>query len=122
MSKHKSIFYVFLSVFLFSCATAATTSIDPQLRRKAAAIEIITTEDIGSRGYTIIGEVSGQASALGENGFSQVEIELAQHKMKIEAAKMNADAVINYLLEYKEAVIKGKLICTGDAITWEENK
>ncbi|MBT4483255.1 MAG: hypothetical protein HOC71_06215 [Candidatus Latescibacteria bacterium] len=122
MSRLVKISCLLLFVLLLSCTVAKTTSVTPELRRKAVTIKILTPEEVGSRKYSIICEVS-EFSEISQNvGPSPGEVEAAKNKLKLVAAKADADAIVNYLLEINIHPIHGArvVVCTGDAIKWTE--
>lgn len=121
-----SIIRIFLIINLmfqsYNCSSVA--SINPELRRKAANIEILTKEEIKSREYEIIGEVLGVSGA--RQAGANPDMEAAREKLKIEAAKLNADAVINVICEEGGIDLKRNywktIQCRGDAIKWKSAK
>ena len=122
MSRLANISCLLFFVLLFSCTVAKTTSVTPELRRKVTAIKILTPEEVGSRKYSIICEVSEFSKISQEVGPSLGEVETVKNKLKLAAAKADANAIINYLMEINIHKIHGArvVVCTGDAIKWTE--
>lgn len=104
---------------ILSCATVETK--DTDLRRASANIEILSTEEVEDREYTIVDEVVGTSCAR-EAG-TNPSLDGAKQNMRIEAAKINADAVIDTFCE--EGGLKlfrscsKTFECRGDAIQWK---
>ena len=108
-----------LFLILASCATVQT--VDPELRRRAAGISVLTADEVGDRQYEIIGEVLGLSCAR-QTG-SDPSREGAEQDMRVEAAKQDADAVINAFCEEGGLNMKRNcwktFQCRGDAVRWK---
>jgi len=87
------------------------------LRHAAANVEFPTKAEIGPRQYTILGEVKGVDC---QPTFRETSTERAQESLRIEAAKLHADAVIDVVCEpVGYGMHCGHSIeCRGDAIRW----
>jgi RcsF-like lipoprotein len=101
-------------------ACAPTMNITADMRRQAAATQILTSEQVGARKYSILGEVVGRSCAR-QSG-SDPSMDAAREELKIKAAGVSADAVANVLC--KEGGIDmvhncwKSIECRGDAIRW----
>ena len=73
-----------------ACATATS---DPTLRRQAANVRLISAEEKqqGVQPYTVIREVIG--ASCGRQLGSDPSVDSAREMLRIEAAKLGADAV-----------------------------
>lgn len=102
--------------FATSCATVQTA--DPELRRAAANVEILSSYDVENSEYEIISEVVGISCAT-EN--AKHTREGAEQDMRIEAAKLNAQAVINVFCEEAGPSLRctRRFECRGDAMQWK---
>lgn len=101
-------------------ACASTMNMPPELRRRAAATPILTSEQIGTRKFAVLAEVAGRSCAR-ERG-SDPSIEIAREELKIKAAALDADAVASTLcraggLDVLHNCTKS-IECRGDAIKW----
>lgn len=107
---------MFITTFIFSCASVQT--VDPELRRKAANLPIISVAELGDQDYRIISEVLGVSCA--RQAGSDPSMEGAEQEMRVEAAKINADAVINVFCEEGGVTFRRNcwktIECRGDAI------
>ena len=74
----------------------------------AKAVKVFSTAKIGQE-YSIIGEVVADADA-GEQSAVSVD------KLKIEAAKLGADAIINLRLEIDTGYLQNAIKATGTAV------
>lgn len=112
-------FYLLIILLFTACAPAAT--VNPELRRAAAKVQILKLEEIKSREYSIISEIMGLS--CGRQLGSDPSVEAAREKLRIEAAKLGADAVLNVICEetgVNWAHNCWKTIqCRGDAIKWK---
>lgn len=116
MKNSRIFILLFLALFgLLGCAMVET--VDPQLRRKAASIKILS-EDPGSENREIIGEVLGVS--CGRQLGSDPSVDAAREKMRIDAAKLNATSVINVMCEESGVDLMNNcwktIQCRGDAI------
>jgi RcsF-like lipoprotein len=108
-----------VGVLLLS-ACAPTMNITTEMRRQAAATPILTSEQVGARKHSILGEVVGRSCAR-QSG-SDPSMDAAREELKIKAAGLSADAVSNVLC--KEGGIDmmhncwKSIECRGDAIKW----
>ena len=93
---------------------------DLELRRRAAAIPILTPEEIGDRKYVILAEVYGLSCAV--RPYEDPDVDGARQDMQIDAAEKNADAIANSFCEEVGASFipncTRRIACRGDAITW----
>ena len=111
---------VLLTSALLLAGCAPAMNITPEVRRQAAAISIVTPEQIGDRKYSILAEVSGHSCARQVG--SDPSMDAAREDLKIKAAQMGADAVASVLC--KEGQISWTrncwktIECRGDAIRW----
>lgn len=110
----KNIFAVVVMVVaLEGCSTvanirtddAATMDLQPT---NAKAVKVYSTAKIGQE-YTVIGEVVADADA-GEQAAISVD------KLKVEAAKLGADAIINLRLEIDAGYFQSAIKATGTAV------
>ena len=76
-------------------ACASSLNMPPELRRRAAATPILTSEQIGTRKFAVLAEVTGR-SCVREPG-TDPSIEIAREELKINAAALDADAVASTL-------------------------
>lgn len=102
-----------ISGFLFfGCSSVANLQTDdvPMSVEKTipSAVKVYSTANIGSE-YVVIGEVIADADA-GENASAAV------NKMKSEAAKLGADAVINLRLEIDTGYFQNAIKASGTAV------
>ncbi len=108
------------SVLLLAVVTVGCTSAtsDPNIRRAAANVEFPTKAEIGSRQYTIIGEVKGVDC---EPTFHETSEDRARESLRIEAGKLHADAVISVACEPLGYGWQcgHSIECRGDAIKWK---
>jgi hypothetical protein len=110
-----------VSIAALLVACAPTMNIAPEMRRQAAATPILTSEQLSSRKYSILGEVVGSSCARQVG--SDPSMDAAREELKIKAAALNADAVTNSLC--KEGGIDlgqncwKSIECRGDAIKWK---
>ena len=105
-------------LLLSSCKTIQ--SVDPELRRRAASLPILTPEEVGTNQYEIISEVLGVSCAV--QAGSDPSVEGARSELRLRAAQLNADAVINAFCE-EGGIDWGrncwkKIECRADAIVW----
>jgi uncharacterized protein YbjQ (UPF0145 family) len=112
----------FIAIILItatSCGSAQT--VDPQLRRQAATVAIVPPGEVGERTYTIISEVGGMSCAKQQG--ASASHEGAQGDMRISAAKLGADAIINAFCEELGTSFRSncwsRVECRGDAIHWD---
>lgn len=93
---------------------------DPELRRRAAAIPILTPEEIGDREYEIIEEVYGLSCAVRPH--EEPDMDGARQDMRIDAAEKNADGIANSFCEEAGMSFSpnctSRIECRGDAIRW----
>lgn len=110
--------FVAVSTLALACASARTR--DPELRRRASEIRILTTEEIGDREYRIVAEVEGTSCA--PNPETDPTLEGARTDMRIEAAELGADGIVHAICEeVGPSIVPGcsrRIECRGDAIRW----
>lgn len=109
----KNVLVVVLMIMLFAgCSTVANIRTDDTVMdlqpTTAKAIKVYSTAKIGVP-YSIIGEVVADADA-GEQAAVSVD------KLKIEAAKLGADAIINLRLEVDAGYLQNAIKATGTAV------
>ena len=101
-------------------ACAFTLNMPPELRRRAAATPILTSEQIGARRFAVIAEVAGR-SCVRQPG-TDPSAEIAREELKIKAAALNADAVTSTLCRASGLDVlhscTNAIECRGDAIKW----
>lgn len=109
---------VALSLHLTACATGMNMT--PEMRRAAAAIPILTTEQVGGRAFTVISEVSGKSCA--RQAGSDPSMEAAREELKVGAAQRGANAVTAVLCKEGGVSLTSNcwksIECRGDAIRW----
>ena len=107
------------SLVLGSCATVQ--SVDPELRRRASSIPILTPEEVGDRQYEIISEVVGVSCAV--QAGSDPSLEGARSELRLRAAELNAEAVVNAFCEEGGIDMRRncwkKIECRADAVRWQ---
>lgn len=105
---------------VMASACASGLNMPPELRRRAAATPILTSEQIGTRKFTVLAEVAGRSCAR-ERG-TDPSIEIAREELKINAAALDADAVTSTVCRASGLdVVHGctaAIVCRGDAIRW----
>lgn len=105
-------------LFVLVLPSCSSKTSDPELRRKAAAMPVLEQDEIGGRAYDIIEEVMGRScsNTMGSNP----QQESAESDMRIKAAELGADAVINSFCETKgmNMSCRSRIECRGDAIRW----
>jgi hypothetical protein len=111
---------IVLSALLFLCTACATTSMTPELRRRAARVRLLEPRDAEERPYLLVGEVKGVS--CGRQLGSDPSIQAAREKLKLEAAKLGAEAVVDILCEetgvdWAHNCWKA-IHCSGDAVTF----
>lgn len=103
-------------------ACASTETVNPEIRRKAAKIDVLSEEEIGDREYEILGEVEGLSCA--RQAGSDPSRKGAERDMIVQAEKLNADAVISVFCEEGGTSLSSNcwstFECRGDAIRWTE--
>lgn len=117
----KYLLFICLFILFNSCSSPQIK--DTQLRRKAAAIQILKVEEVKTRKYSIVKEVKGYS--CGRQLGSDPSIDAARNKLRINAAKLDADAIINVICE--ETGVSWvyncwkTIECRGDAIKFTNN-
>lgn len=101
-------------------ACASALNMPPELRRRAAATPILTPEQIGSRKFAVLAEVTGRSCARARG--ADPSIEIAREELKIKAAALDADAVTSSLCRTGGLDMlhncTSSIECRGDAIKW----
>lgn len=103
-------------------ACAPTMHLTPAMRRRAAAIPILTSEQVGTRKFTVLDEVVGRSCVRGVG--ADPSIDLAREELKVRAAALNADAVTGTLCKAGGGIddvlhsCAKSIECRGDAIRW----
>lgn len=99
---------------------ASSLNMPPELRRRAAATPILTSEQIGTRKFAVLAEVTGR-SCVREPG-TDPSIEIAREELKIDAAALGADAVTSTVCRARGLDVvhscRNSIVCRGDAIRW----
>ena len=99
---------------------AALIALPPELRRRAAATPILTSEQIGTRRFAVLAEVAGR-SCVREPG-ADPSIEIAREELKLKAAALDADADTSTLCRASGLDVMhsctNSIECRGDAIRW----
>lgn len=124
MKSKQFVFTLFLSVALAGCATWSTSSVKPTTAGKAAAAStkplsdiIITENDINDKPYTVLGDISVDVNKT-TLFHKDPTHEQADVRLREEAAKLGADAVI--LVRYGSVGVSalswGSLNAKGRAI------
>jgi uncharacterized protein YbjQ (UPF0145 family) len=97
------------------------------LRKKANAVTLLLPESQGAelnRKYELVSPV--KSSSCGRQQVSGPSLEAAQRMLKMEAAKVGADAVINIACEETGVRFSYNcshaIKCRGDAVKWEKTK
>ena len=110
-----------LLVVALAWSGCATATADPVLRRAAAKVELLDKAAVAGRQFTIVREVVGDSCArqLG----ATPTVDEAKEQMRIEAGKVGADAVIDFICEpigvsWSRNCWKA-IECRGDAIKWK---
>jgi len=105
-----------------ACASQTSNS---ALRRKAASISLILPESKSvdaNRGHDIISEIEG--ISCGRQLGSDPSLDVAREMLRIEAAKVDADAVLNIACEETGVSWTHNcwktIECRGDAVKWKE--
>lgn len=122
-SSIKRNFIGILLLLLTILPACATQTSNPSLRRKAASISLILPDEKSidtNRKYTIISEVEGVS--CGRQLGSGPSLDVAREMLRIEAAKVDADAVLNIACEETGVSWTHNcwktIECRGDAVKW----
>ena len=111
---------VVVVVVLGMGCTSSRALRDPELRRRAAAIQVVEPAALEGRKYTMLGEVSAATCTSGVHRTNYSPAAL-QEMLKGEAAKLHADAVAN--VACGEGGVRfdcwTSYECRGDAVRWE---
>ena len=110
---------VHLTAAIVIAGCASTAIEDPAIRRATAAVELL--EGKPAREFGILKEVVGTSCARQVG--SSPSLDSARQNMRVEAGKLNADAVINIACEENNNVSFRKNCwksaeCRGDAVKW----
>lgn len=118
----KKLSLLLLLVFTVLPACTSVKSVDPELRRRAANLPILSPEDVEEQEYDVIGEVEGVSCA--RQAGSNPSMEGARQELRINAAEVGADAIINTFCEEGGVTFSRNcwktIQCRADAITWKE--
>jgi hypothetical protein len=103
----------------------ATTTSDPALRRQAANVKLVSAEEKAEtlqRAHTVMQEIVG--ASCGRQLGSDPSLDAAREMLRVEAAKIGADAVIDIACE-ETGVNWGRncwksIECRGDAVKWND--
>ncbi|MBI2428727.1 MAG: heavy metal-binding domain-containing protein [Ignavibacteriales bacterium] len=109
----KKLFLLLIAgVFISGCSSTANLQTDDEQvkfeKTDAKNIKVYSTANVGTE-YTIIGQVVADVDA-GENATKAV------NKMKVEAAQLGADAVINFRLEIDTGYWQNAIKAYGTAV------
>lgn len=106
--------FTVIAALLFTICGCSSTSDDPDMRRKIAAIELIERVPADHQ-YTTVQEVKARGC----------DTESAKTQLRVEAANVGADAVVSYLCQAKGLGIlhcgetATPMECRGDAVKWK---
>lgn len=109
--------------FVAGCASnPAISSLSSETRAKVGKILFLENGVIPDDAYTVLGSVEGLACKRNLYASGAPRFEEARQGVKIRAAQLGADAVINMLCEENQKVDWGRncwqsVICVGDAIS-----
>ncbi len=113
-----------LLAILTACSTGPS---EPVIRKKAGSVTLLLPETQGAglnRKYELVSTV--KSASCGRQQGSGPSLEEAQKMLKMEAAKVGADAVMNISCEDTGVHFSygcGHAIkCHGDAVQWEKTK
>ena len=115
---------VVCGVFLLGGCASNQTEEEKDIQRWAQQIRILTPDSLGDRPYDVLAELEERVriSSLGE----QDAVSEAERKMKLRAAKVDADAVVMVRCERIrdpndwEAKSTPTVGCIGYAIRWSK--
>lgn len=113
--------WVFL-VFLTGCASnPSISSLSSETRAKVSQIIFLESGTIPQESYEVLGSVEGLACKRNLYASGAPSFEEARQGVKIRAAQLGANAIINILCEENQKVDWGRncwqsVICVGDAI------
>ena len=116
----RALFFSLSAAAIAIGCSAATMNVTPEMRRQAASTPILTSDQVGSRKYTIVSEVVGRSCA--RQAGSDPSMDAAREELKIKAAELGADAVTNALcreggINMKQNCWKS-IECRADAVKW----
>jgi curli biogenesis system outer membrane secretion channel CsgG len=113
-----------LVAILSACTTEPSES---ALRKKANAVRLLLPDTQGteiSNNYEFVATVKSSSCARQQG--SDPSLEAAQKMLKMEAAKVGADAVINIACQETDLHFSYNcshaIKCRGDAVKWEKTK
>lgn len=110
---------LFVLLCLAACATFA--KLDPAVRQRAHALPVLSREDVTGKQYIVLGEITGISCC--KRGEYLASLEEAREKMKIEAVRAGADALVNVSCENRTSQWDGGcrnvVECRGDGIRWK---
>jgi hypothetical protein len=115
--------FVVAPALLASLSCGAPQTVDPDVRRRAAAIEFLKQNELEGREYVVLQAVTGVSCArqLGASPSPDV----ARDMLRIEAAKVGADALVAVICEETGTDWGNNcwrtIRCTGDALQWRES-
>lgn len=105
-------------LFALSACTTTTLVKDPEMRRRAAAVQILSSEESTSDKVTIIKEVVGRDCCI--SCHRDPSEETARTELRIAASKEGADAVANVICQQKgfslSPACDRSIECRGDAV------
>jgi hypothetical protein len=113
----KKIIVVFCSaIILIGCSSVANVQTDDApmavVKSDAKSVKVYSTEKIG-REYIVLGQVIANCDA-GENSSVAVD------KMKVEASKLGADAVVGLRLEIDTGYWQNAIKASGTAVKFKQ--
>jgi hypothetical protein len=103
-------YFFFVTMLILGAGGCSSTSDDPEMRRRVAAVEILEQAP-PDRQFTIVQEVR----------VTECDVESGKTQLRVEAAKLGADAVVSYVCTQK-GIKCGLSVptyqCSGDAVKW----
>tara|TARA_Y100000768_G_C23897013_1_gene643140 strand:- start:611 stop:997 length:387 start_codon:yes stop_codon:yes gene_type:complete len=126
----KIILIILLMLFINNCSQNNLDINNPEIRRAASKINIIDLDSNIPKKYQILSEVRGvsyggqKTTTLGEFNTPPASKEEAYRELKLNAARVNADAIINVFCEDTGVDWSRNcwttMVCIGDAIKIDE--
>lgn len=124
MSKRLIIFLNFLTILIVLAGCASNppiSSLTSQERERVSNIVFIESGEIPSDSYKVLGSVRGLACKRNLYASGSPSVEEARQGVKIRAAQLGANAVLNVLCEENQKVdwVRNcwqSIVCVGDAI------
>jgi uncharacterized protein YbjQ (UPF0145 family) len=108
-------------LFMFGCASKFE-ALSGEQRARLSGMEVYKNSELNI-GYELIGKVTGVSCHRNKYFEDSVSVDDAVGKMKIEAAALNADAVINAVCQSKGVDwvhnCWSSVVCVGDAVRFK---